>query len=97
MADITFVLDISEAGKQILEDMAADITEQSGAAIMQRANSMAGKLSSTPPSFEIKSEVGVIKVGRRAITTITAVDDGTAHQQYVAHQALVKAKDAGRV
>lgn len=95
--DINFYLDIDAAGKQILEEMAAEITDRSGQAIMQRASNMASKMSSTPPTFELKSAIGIIKVGRRAITTVTAVDDGTPHQQFIGHQALVKAKDAGRV
>lgn len=97
MADTSFQLDITEAGKQILQDMAADVVQQSGEAIKQRASSMASSLSKNAPTFEISSRVGTIKRGERAITTITATETPDQHQQYIAHLALVKAIDAGRV
>ena len=96
-ADTTFVLDITAAGEQILQDMAAEIVAQSGQAIKERAEGMAASMSTNPPTFESSSRVGTIKKGERAITTITANDTGDAHQNYVAHEVLVKAKDAGRV
>lgn len=97
--DTTFVLDITAAGKEILQDMASDIVAQSGAAIMERANRMANSLSTNAPGFEISSKVGLNRggSGERAITTIAANDTGDAHQSYIARMALVKAIDAGRV
>jgi hypothetical protein len=97
--DTSFVLDITAAGKEILQDMAADIVAQSGDAILERANRMANSLSGNAPGFGISSKVGLNKggSGERAITTITANDTGDAHQSYIAHMALVKAIDAGRV
>lgn len=100
MADnTTFVLDITAAGKEILQDMAADIVAQSGAAIMERANRMANSLSTEAPGFGISSKVGLNRggTGERAITTVTANDTGDAHQAYIARMALVKAIDAGRL
>lgn len=97
--DTTFVLDITAAGKEILQDMAANIVATSGAAIMDRANRMASSLSTEPPGFGISSKVGLNQggSGERAITTITANDTGGAHQAYIARMALVKAIDAGRL
>lgn len=93
----SFQLDITDAGLVILQDMAADIVEQSGNAIMQRANNMANSLSTNAPGFTSSNRVGTIKRGTRAITTITANDTGDPHQAYIARMALVKAIDAGRV
>lgn len=95
--DTSFQLDITAAGEQILQDMAADIVQQSAQAIKSRAERMAASLSKNPPTFELSSQVGTIRTGKRAFSTITANETGDAHQAYVAHQALAKAKDAGRV
>lgn len=93
--DITFQLDIN-AASEILTDLAMPTIQQSGAAIAARAEAMAGSLSSKPISVSVSSGVGTIRRGRRAIATVTAqgID---AHSNYVGHQALAKAKDAGRI
>lgn len=93
----TFQLDISGAGKTILQEMAADIVRSSGQAIMDRANGMASSQSKEAPGFELHSSVGVIKTGRRAIATVKAKETDSIHGAYVARLALTKAKDAGRV
>lgn len=93
----TFQLDISAAGRAILQNMAMPTVQQSAAAIMGRADAMATAQSSEAPGFSLSSRVGVIKRGSRAIATVTANTTSSAHAAYIARQALVKAKDAGRV
>lgn len=93
----TFQLDITAAGQAILQSMAVGIVQQSAQAILARANGIALAQSANAPGFEVSSRVGVIRRGSRAITTITASATPNAHLAYVARQALVKAKDAGRV
>lgn len=95
--DVSFQLD-TEAASVILTEMVAPVIKQSGEAIAARAKSIAGSMSSNPPEITVTTTVGVNKGGRgrRAIATITA--RGTdAHENYIGHQALAKAKDAGRV
>lgn len=93
--DVSFSLDTVAAG-EILTSMVAPVLKQSAEAIASRARSMAGSLTSNPPDITVTESVGVVKRGRRAIATITATGDD-AHSNYVGHQALAKAKDAGRV
>lgn len=80
----------------ILTDMVAPLIKQSGEAIAARAQSMANSMSSDPPEITVTTTVGTVKKGRRAIATITARGKD-AHQNYIGHMALVKARDAGRV
>lgn len=56
---------------------------------------MAASQSSNPPDITVTTGVGVIKRGQRAIATIRATGSD-AHANYIGHQALAKAKDAGR-
>ena len=93
--DVSFSLD-QVAASVILTDMVAPVLKQSAEAIASRARAMAGSMSSDPPEITVTESVGVVKRGRRAIATVTAkgVD---AHANYIGHQALAKAKDAGRV
>lgn len=93
--DVSFSLD-AEAASTILTEMVAPLIKQSGEAIAARAQSMANSMSSDPPSISVTTSVGVVKRGRRAISTITA-HGNNAHQNYIGHLALVKARDAGRV
>lgn len=97
MAKDTFQLDISGAGQEILQGLAGSIVAQAAHAIQDRAGRMASSLSSDAPSFEVYTSIGTIKNGRRAIATVKANQVKNAHQAFVAHQALAKAKDAGRV
>lgn len=78
--------------------MVAPVIKQSAEAIAARARSMAGSMSSNPPEITVTTSVGVNKGGRgrRAIATVTATGND-AHQNYIGHVALAKAKDAGRV
>jgi hypothetical protein len=76
--------------------MCANIVKQSAQAIKDRATGMASAQSTEAPGYSLFVSVGTIKRGRRAIATVKA-NDGDAHQEYIAHQALIKAKDAGRV
>lgn len=93
--DVTFSLDTAAAAA-ILTEMAAPLIKQSADAIAARARSMAGSMSSDPPTITVTTTVGTVKRGRRAIATIRAT--GTdAHQNYIGRMALMKARDAGRV
>ena len=93
--DVTFSLD-TQAAAAILTDMVAPLIKQSGEAIAARAQSMANSMSSDPPTITVTTSVGTIKKGRRAISTVTARGKN-AHQNYIGHMALIKARDAGRV
>lgn len=93
--DVSFQLD-TQAAAEILTDMVAPIIKQSGEAIAARARAMASSMSSDPPEITITHSIGMIKKGQRAIATITASGQ-EAHQNYIGHMALTKAKDAGRV
>lgn len=95
--DVTFQLDIA-AASEILTDMVYPVIEKSGQAIAERARSMASSISTDPPEITVSTSVRVNKGGKgqRAIATITATGRD-AHQNYVGHTALAKAKDAGRV
>lgn len=93
--DVSFSLD-AQAASVILTDMVAPLIQQSGNAIAARANSIAGSMSSDPPSITVDHSVGVVKRGRRAIATVT-VHGKNAHQNYIGRVALLKARDAGRV
>lgn len=95
MANVKFQLDTA-AGAEILEKMAMPTIEKSGRAIAARAQTIASSISSDPPEFEVNTVVGKIRRGTRAIATVRANPDDE-HQAYIAHVALSKAKDAGRV
>lgn len=94
-SDVSFSLD-TEAASAILTDMVAPLIKQSGEAIAARAQSMANSMSKDPPIITVTTSVGTVKRGRRAIATITATGKD-AHQNYIGHMALIKARDAGRV
>ena len=91
---MSFSLD-TKAASVILTDMVAPVVKQKAEAIASRAMSMAASQSSSPPDITVTTGVGVIKRGQRAIATIRATGSD-AHANYIGHQALAKAKDAGR-
>lgn len=93
--DVSFSLD-TDAAAVILTDMVAPLIKQSGEAIAARANSMAGSMSSDPPTITVTTSVGTVRRGRRAIAKVTA-NGKDAHQNYIGRMALLKALDAGRV
>lgn len=93
--DVAFALD-TKGGEDILTKMVAPTIKQSAEAIASRARSMAGSLSSTPPTISVSMQVGTIKKGVRAIATIRAEGDDP-HSKYIGHHALAKSRDAGRV
>ena len=93
--DVAFSLDTT-GGQEILQSMAAGVVKQSASAIAARATSIASSVSSDPPEISVTESVGTIRRGVRAIATIRAVGKN-AHENYIGHQALSKAKDAGRV
>lgn len=93
--DVTFSLDTAAASK-ILTEMALPTIEKSGAAIAQRAQSIAASISSDPPEISVSTAVGTIRRGTRAIATIRS-NGRDAHQNHVGYVALSKAKDAGKI
>ena len=92
--DVSFSLDPS-GGEAILQKMMMPTVKQRADAIAARAQSMAGSMTSNPPSISVTTRIGTIKRGTRAIATIAA-SGSDAHANYVGHMALAKAKDAGR-
>ncbi len=92
--DVSFSLDPG-GGQDILVNLAMSEIKARGQAITARAQSMASSMSSSPPEISMTTAPGTIKRGIRAIATIRAVGQN-AHQNYIGHQVLAKAKDAGR-
>ena len=92
--DVSFFLD-TLAAQEILTKMAMPVVKQKADAIAARATSMAGSMSSNPPSISVSTRIGTVKRGVRAIATITA-EGRDAHQNYIGHYVLSRAKDAGR-
>ncbi len=95
MKDVSFALDTKE-GSRILQEMAMPVVKKSAEAISSRANGIASSISSQAPSFEVTTKVGTIRRGTRAIATVKS-NGRNARQNYVAHVALSKAKDAGKL
>lgn len=96
MSDVSFYLD-TKGGQDILVNMVAPVIKQSAEAIAQRANSMAGSISSEPPEITVTMTTQASKLGgARAVGLVRSIGRN-AHQNYVGHKALAKAKDAGRV
>lgn len=93
-SDVSFFLDTA-AAEEILTVMAMPVVKQKADAIAQRAASMAGSMSKTPPNIAVTTRIGTVKRGVRAIATITA-EGKNAHQNYIGHYVLARAKDAGR-
>lgn len=93
-ADTSFYLDTA-AAEEILTVMAMPVVKQKAEAIAQRAQSMAGSMSKTPPNIQVTTRIGTVKRGVRAIAEITA-QGKNAHQNYIGHYVLARAKDAGR-
>lgn len=96
MADVSFQLDI-KGGEDILVNMVAPVIKQSADAIAERARAMAGSISSQPPAITVSAEVRPSSRGGSRITGVIRAQGKDAHQNYVGHVALAKAKDAGRV
>jgi hypothetical protein len=92
---VSFQLD-TKGGEDILQIMSLPIIKQAGEAIAARARSMASSQSNNPPTITLTTSVGTIKRGLRAIATISAEGDDP-HSKFIGHQALAKARDAGRV
>ena len=92
--DVSFFLD-TLAAQEILTKMAMPVVKQKADAIAARASSMAGSMSKNPPSISVSTRIGTVKRGVRAIATVTA-EGRDAHQNYIGHYVLARAKDAGR-
>lgn len=96
MSDVSFHLDTG-GGQQILTEMIAPLIKQSAEAIAARATSMAGSLSSHPPTISVTTEIQPSKRGGARVVGLVRASGNDAHQNYIGAQALAKAKDAGRV
>ena len=92
--DVSFFLD-TLAAQEILTKMAMPVVKQKADAIAARASSMAGSMSKNPPNITVSTRIGTVKRGVRAIATVTA-EGRDAHQNYIGHYVLSRAKDAGR-
>lgn len=92
--DVSFALD-PKGGESILQGMMMPVVKQKADAIAARATSMAGSMSNKPPTIAVTTRIGTIKRGVRAIATISA-EGRDAHQNYIGHYVLARAKDAGR-
>lgn len=92
--DVSFFLDTVAAG-EILTKMAMPVVKQKADAIAARATAMAGSMSKKPPTFTVTTQIGTVKRGVRAIATVSA-EGQDAHQNYIGHYVLARAKDAGR-
>lgn len=92
--DTSFFLD-TVAAEEILTVMAMPVVKQKADAIAQRAASMAGSMSKNPPNISVSTRIGTVKRGVRAIAEIKA-EGRNAHQNYIGHYVLARAKDAGR-
>lgn len=92
--DVSFAMD-TKGGEEILQSMMMPTVKQKADAIAARAQSMAGSMSKTPPNIAVTTRIGTIKRGVRAIATISA-EGRNAHQNYIGHYVLARAKDAGR-
>ena len=93
--EVTFQLDV-DAAAVVIGSMSLPLIKASANAIGGRAQSMAGSISSNPPKFTVNTAIGTIKRGKRAIGTIQTNFDNP-RESYIAHTALRKAKDAGRI
>ena len=93
--DASFQLDPS-GGEEILQRMVEPTIRRAAEAIAARANSMAGSLTSSPPEITVSNEIGIIRRGTRAISTVKAIGR-TKHAQYIGRVVLTKSRDAGRV
>lgn len=94
--DTTFQLDITEAGLEILQDMAMSAVDQSASAIASRAQSISDGMGSGI-IFGVNSKVGVIKRGSRAIAIVAAAGVENTRDAYVSYISLLKGRDAGNV
>lgn len=94
--DVSFSLDIG-GGQQILTNMVAPLIKSSGEAIAGRARSMAASLSSDPPEITVTTTIQPSAKGGARTVALVRARGNDAHQSYIGHQALAKAKDAGRV
>jgi hypothetical protein len=92
--DVSFAMD-TKGAEEILQSMMMPTVKAKADAIAARATSMAGSMSKTPPNISVTTRIGTIKRGVRAIATISA-EGRDAHQNYIGHYVLARAKDAGR-
>jgi hypothetical protein len=94
--DVSFSLDLG-GGQQILTNMVAPVIKQSAEAIAARARSMASSISSDPPAISVSTEIRPSKRGGARVVGVVRAQGSDAHENYIGHVALAKAKDAGRV
>ena len=86
-------------GQDIIREMAMPLVKRQAEAIASRATGIAGKMTSNPPTFAVKTYVGLPnrRGGTRAVAEVYGEGVVSSHQDYVGFMACRKSKDAGRV
>lgn len=86
-------------GQDIIREMAAPLVKAQAEAIASRASGIAGKMTSNPPTFAVKTYTGLPnrRGGTRAVAEVYGENVLTDHQNYVGFMACQKSKDAGRL
>lgn len=86
-------------GQDIIRQMAMPLVQKSAEAVASRATRVAAGMSSNPPTFRVKTYVGLPnrRGGTRAVAEVYSEDVSNEHQDYVGRAAVQKSKDAGRV
>ena len=86
-------------GQDIIRQMAMPLVQKSAEAVASRATRVAAGMSSNPPTFRVKTHIGLpnSRGGTRAVAEVYGEDVSNEHQDYVGRTAVQKSKDAGRV
>lgn len=86
-------------GQDIIRQMAMPLVQKSAEAVASRATRVAAGMSTNPPTFRVKTYVGLPnrRGGTRAVAEVYGEDVLNEHQDYVGRTAVQKSKDAGRV
>ena len=98
--DVRFSMNTGAGGGQdIIRQMAMPLVQKSAEAIASRATRVSAGMSTNPPTFRVKTYVGLPnrRGGTRAVAEIYGENVQNEHQNYVGHAAVQKSKDAGRV
>lgn len=98
--DVRFSMNTGAGGGQdIIRQMAMPLVQKSAEAIASRATRVSAGMSTNPPTFRVKTYVGLPNRigGTRAVAEIYGENVQNEHQNYVGHAAVQKSKDAGRV
>lgn len=98
--DVSFSLNTGVGGgKDVIEQMAMPLVKAQASAIASRATGIAAKMSTNPPTFEVRTYIGQPNRygGTRAVAEVYGENIVDEHQNYVGNAACQKSKDAGRV